>query len=297
MLSISEVAPRLGIPARRWRPDLSPLQGAALVLPFILLTGFFLAYPFVHLVKIAFGEPDGIGNFTQYFESGVNLRVLRITFVDAAIVTVIVVTVGACIAWTLRTSERRLTKLILLAAIFVPSWMGGVVQLYAFTVLLERLGVVNRVLLELHIVDSPLKLLYNQIAVVIGMVYQILPYSVLPLYVGFRVVDPELVRAAEGLGASRLRALTSIALPLALPGILATTVMVYVVSTGFFLTPVVLGGGTSPFAASLMYSDIFNFYDITGAVVSATVVVVAATVLITIGLIAVGRRRLRGGVV
>jgi len=171
--------------------------------------------------------------------------------------------------------------------------MGSVVKLYAFTVLLERLGIVNRVLLDLHFISSPLGLLYNQFAVIIGMVYQLLPYSVLPLFVVFRSIDGDLMKAAQGLGASRVRAVRSIILPLGLPGILASLTIVYVVGVGFFLTPVLLGGATSPFSASFMYADIFSFFDFTSAAVSALVLLVGAGIVLFVASRFVGRETLR----
>ena len=166
-------------------------------------------------------------------------------------------------------------------------------QAYAFTVLLERLGVVNRLLLDLHLINAPLDLIYNQPAVIVGMVYQLLPYSVLPLFVVFRSIDTDLLKAAEGLGASRARAVRSIVLPLGLPGILASLTIVYVVGLGFFLTPVLLGGATSPFSASFMYDDIFQYFDFTSAAVSAVVLLVGALLVLVIASRFVGREHLR----
>jgi putative spermidine/putrescine transport system permease protein len=158
---------------------------------------------------------------------------------------------------------------------------------------LERLGIVNRVLLDLHLIGSPLSLLYNQLAVIIGMVYQLLPYSVLPLFVVFRSIDSDLLKAAQGLGASRVRAVRSIILPLGLPGILASLTIVYVVGIGFFLTPVLLGGATAPFSASFMYDDIFSFYDFTSAAVSALVLLAGAAIVLFVASRFVGRETLR----
>jgi putative spermidine/putrescine transport system permease protein len=278
---------------RKWRQEQSAWSGLVLSFPFIVLAGAFIVYPFVRLVKTAIGEPNGVDNFKSFFHNSANLRVLRITFVDAAIVTVIAVALGALVAWSVRTTTSRAMKLLLLASIFVPFWMGSVTKLYAFTVLLERLGVVNRVLLDLHVIGQPLTLIYNQLAVEIGMVYQMLPYSVLPLYVGFLSIDLDLIYAAQSLGASRARALRTIVLPLALPSTLATVTIVYVVSIGFYLTPVLLGGVSSPFSASLISQDIFTFFDLPDAAVTAVLLLAGALVVITIGYLVVGKDRLR----
>ena len=189
---IGPVAASRRSPRRRpWRVDLPATSGLALVLPLLCMIGMFLIYPIVRLVQLALGPPSGTGNFTAFFKETVNLSVLRVTFVNSAIVAVISVLLGAVIAWYICATERRWVRSLLVGAIFVPFWMGSVVKLYAFTVLLERLGIVNRLLLDLHLIGSPLSLIYNQFAVVVGMVYQLLPYSVLPLFVVFRSIDQD----------------------------------------------------------------------------------------------------------
>jgi ABC-type spermidine/putrescine transport system permease subunit I len=278
---------------KRWRPEMSARAGLALALPLIAMVGLFLIYPMIKLVMLAVGPPRGADNFFSFFDLSVNLTVLRVTFVDSAIVAVVSVLLGGVVAWVISSTNHSAVRFALVASIFIPFWMGSVVKLYAFTVLFERLGVINRLLLDLHIIGSPLTLIYNQPAVIVGMVYQLLPYSVLPLFVVFRSIDVDLLKAAEGLGASRARAIRSVVLPLGLPGILASLTIVYVVGLGFFLTPVLLGGATSPFSASLMYDDIFMYYNFTSAAVSAIVLLVGALLVLLIASRFVGREQLR----
>jgi ABC-type spermidine/putrescine transport system permease subunit I len=137
------------------------------------------------------------------------------------------------------------------------------------------------------------KLRRPSVSCLVGMLYQLLLYAVLPLYVTFLSIDTDLVLAAESLGAQRGRALASVVIPLAIPGLLATSIIVYVIALGFFLTPVILGGATSPFTASLIAQDIFQFYDISGASVSAVILLVAALVVVGGGYRLVGKERLR----
>lgn len=279
--------------ARTWKTEPTWRSAAALLFPLLAMAGLFLVYPIVRLVIVAFGPPSGAGNFSSFFEQSVNLDVMRTTFVDSAIVALISVFLGSVLAWHVHATRHRFVRVLLVGALFVPFWMGSVVKLYSFTILLERLGLVNRVLLDLHLISSPLGLIYNQFAVIVGMVYQLLPYSVLPLLVVFRSIDDDLIKAAQGLGASRARAILSVVLPLGLPGIVASATIVYVVGIGFFLTPVLLGGATSPFSASFMYQDIFSFYDFTSATVSAIVLLVGAALVLFLVSRLVGRDQLR----
>jgi ABC-type spermidine/putrescine transport system permease subunit I len=287
----SAVAPQRH--SRGWRPELSWRAGLGMALPMLALVALFLVYPLIRLLTVAFGPPSGVHNFSGFFDSSADLRVMRVTFVDSAIVAVLSVVLGAVLAWTIRSTRFRVARLFLIGVVFVPFWMGSVVKLYSFTIILERLGLVNRVLLRLHLIDQPLNLIYNQFAVVVGMVYQLLPYAVLPLLVVFNSIDEDLLRAAQGLGASRAKAIRNVVLPLSLPGLMASATIVYVVGLGFFLTPVLLGGATSPFSASLMYDDIFQYFDFTTATVSAIVLLAGGALVLLIAAKLVGRDQLR----
>jgi putative spermidine/putrescine transport system permease protein len=278
---------------RGWRPELSWRAGLGMALPMLALVALFLVYPLIRLLTVAFGPPSGVHNFSGFFDSSADLKVMRVTFVDSAIVAVLSVVLGSVLAWTIRSTRFRAVRLFLIGVVFVPFWMGSVVKLYAFTIILERLGLVNRVLLKLHLIHQPLTLIYNQFAVIVGMVYQLLPYAVLPLVVVFNSIDEDLLRAAQGLGASRAKAIRNVVLPLSLPGLMASTTIVYVVGLGFFLTPVLLGGATSPFSASLMYDDIFQYFDFTSATVSAIVLLAGGAVVLLIAARLVGREQLR----
>lgn len=278
---------------RPWRPGLKTWQGLLMLTPFVVLVALFVVYPFIRLMMIATGEPDGLGNLVSFIKDGTNLRVMRTTFLIAGIVTVLSVAFGSLIAWSLKTSRSKWMKTALFAAILLPFWMGSVIKLYAWTVMLQSFGVINRFLMWAGIIDSPLHLLYNQFAVIVGMTYQMLPYSVLPLAVAFSTIDLDLLRAAQSLGASRMQAIRSVVIPLAIPGVLATVTLVYVISIGFFLTPVVLGGFTAPFSASLISQDIFDFFDLTGAAVTSVWLLAGGLLIVLIGYLLVGKERLR----
>ena len=125
----------------------------------------------------------------------------------------------------------------------LPLWTSVLVRTYAWMVLLGRNGVFNRWLIDGGIISDPLPLLHNFTGVLIGMVHVLLPYMVLPIYGAVRRLDPAIVAAAQGLGASNWRIFWRIYVPLTLNGIFAGSVLVFVLSLGFFITPALLGGG------------------------------------------------------
>lgn len=277
---------------RTWTAERSAATGLLLATPLILFIAVLLVYPLVRLVSISTGPPDGLGNVAGFFEGSANLRVLRITFVDSAIVTVISVSVGAVIAWSLHTTRRTSTRWLLWAAMILPFLMGAVNKLYALGVMLQTKGIVNTVLIELGITGEPVGMLYTQFAVVLGMTYQMLPFAVLPLYASFRTISPEIVLAAESLGASRLRALANTVVPLALPSVLASATIVFMISVGFVLTPVLLGGATAPFMASFISSALFDFYNLATAGVTSLILLIATLVVVIVAFVFLGRERL-----
>ncbi len=275
-----------------WSAERGALTGLLLATPLIVLIAVMLLYPLGKLIAIAFGEPDGLGNIADFFSSSAHTRTIRLTFIDSAIVTVICVTVGAVLAWSLHTANSRLVKGLLWAAIIVPFLMGSVIKLYALVVMLESHGVVNRGLQAAGLTERPIRMLYNQFAVVLGLTYHMLPFAVLPLLAGFQSISPDLVKAAESLGASRIRALFSTVVPLSIPSMLATGTIVYIICLGFYLTPEVLGGPTTPFTAALIAQDVFQFYDLPSASVSALVLLVGSLAVILLAYAIVGRERL-----
>jgi ABC-type spermidine/putrescine transport system permease subunit I len=135
-------------------------------------------------------------------------------------------------------------------------WTSVLVRTYAWMVLLGRNGVFNRWLIDAGIIADPLPLLHNFTGVLIGMVHVLLPYMVLPIYGAVRRLDPAVVAAAEGLGASNWRIFWRIHLPLTLNGIFAGSVLVFVLSLGFFITPALLGGGRVIMIAVLIEQEV-----------------------------------------
>lgn len=269
------------------------MTGAVLAAPFILMLAVYMVYPFVTLVGAAVAPPDGFANLEQFFKNRANLNIIFVTFRSALIVTALVFVLGSLLAWALKSTTSRVMRGVLLMAIFMPLWMGSVVKIYAISVLLGREGIINSTLMQVGLIDHPIALLYTQAAVIAGMVYQLLPYGVLPMWVAFATIDHDLVLAAESLGASRVRALANVVIPLAMPGILAAIVINFVLSLGFYLTPVLLGGATQPFTATLIQENLFTYFDIPGAAIGGLILLVVGVLAVAIGYLLVGKERLR----
>jgi putative spermidine/putrescine transport system permease protein len=166
-------------------------------------------------------------------------------------VTIVSVVVGFPVAWALAILPRR-WAIFLLATIVLSMWTNLLARTYAWMVLLQRTGIINKILMHLGIIDSPLALVNNITGVTIGMVYIMLPFIILPLMGVISSIDASILRAAALCGANRWQSFTRVLLPLSLPGIAAGALMIFVMSLGYFVTPALLGGASSMMLAELI---------------------------------------------
>lgn len=209
--------------------------------PALLLLFVFFLFPVVRMLGFSV---EG-GTFEWYAKAlgeGLYLRVFFNTFEIAFWVTVICLLLGYPLGFLLATTTPGWATVGFIF-VLLPLWTSVLVRTYAWMVLLGRNGVFNRLLLETGLIADPIPMLNNFSGVLIGMVHVLLPYMVLPIYGAVRRVDPALVSAAEGLGASNARIFRRVWLPLTLPGVFAGAVIVFVLSLGFYITPALLGGG------------------------------------------------------
>jgi putative spermidine/putrescine transport system permease protein len=224
--------------------------------PALIVLAALFAYPLLGIVmRSVYKSGYTLDLYRQIFRVPVYLQVLGATFKVSAIVTLVCLLLGYPLAYVLVTRRPRTAQLLMII-IVLPFFTSIIVRTYAWMVLLGRNGIVNQYLMALHLTDAPLPLLYNQAGVVIGMTYVLLPYMVLTVYSVMRGIDPELVRAAHSLGASRLQAFRRVFLPLSLPGIAGGTLLVFILSLGFFITPALMGGPGDMMIAMLIEREV-----------------------------------------
>ena len=169
------------------------------------------------------------------------LAILARTFRISFVVTSICLVAGYPVGYLLSRVGPG-TAQVLMAAILVPLWTSILVRTYAWMVLLQTNGVLNRVLERLGVIDGPLRLMYNETGVVIGMAQVLLPLAILPIYASLRNVDPGLHAAARIMGARPWRRFRTITFPLSVPGVAAAALLVFVQALGYFIIPALLGG-------------------------------------------------------
>lgn len=255
----------------------------ALLLPALVLLVVLFVYPIARLLVTSV-YADGqftLEHYRRIVEVDLYLRVLRTTFVIALQVTGICLALGYPLAYFLASLRPRTARLLMIL-VLIPFWTSILVRTYAWMVLLQRQGAVNRWLLELGLIDEPLRMMYNRIGVLVGMSHVLLPFMVLPTYAVMRGIDRTLLRAAANLGASPVQAFLRVFLPLSLPGVAAGSLLVFILALGFFITPALMGGRTDMMIAQLIETQIRTELNFSFAAALAAVLLVMTLVIFAI---------------
>ncbi|TJZ91349.1 ABC transporter permease [Paracoccus gahaiensis] len=237
------------MPARRG-------SGLGMALPALVLLLAFFVVPVTLLLTRSVTEPQpGLQNYETLLGSATYLRVFGNTFLVSGTVTLVTALIAFPVAWLLAITTPRLAG-ILFGIILLSMWTNLLARTYAWMVLLQQTGLINRMLMAVGVIDQPLQLTNNLIGVTIGMVYIMLPFMILPLYGVIRKIDPAILQAAALCGASKGQALRRVLLPLAAPGIASGALMVFVMSLGYFVTPALLGGTSNMMLAELIVQQV-----------------------------------------
>ena len=219
----------------------------------------FLLIPMIYVVYISFctrGTFGGVENvltldsYRKIFSSlymSVTLKSLIMAFETCAICLVI----AYPFAWFLSKLPKNVSSFLQLL-IMLPFWVNGLLRLNGWGNILRDSGLLNTVLINLGIISSPLKIMYTDGAVLLGMVYCFFPFMVLPLQTSISKLDQSLIEASMDLGATKRRTFMRVVLPQTLPGIFAGTIQVFIPSLGAFFVADVMGGGSSVYLGNII---------------------------------------------
>lgn len=230
-----------------------------LKLPMYLWTITFVFVALLYLIGLSFlsrGEMVGVSNevtLANYLRLAAPeyLNVLLLSLKLAAETTVICALVGYPFGYLVARLNPRARAVVLLIVI-VPFWTNALIRIYGWRILLLANGPLNTLLMKLGIIQQPLKLLYTDGAVLLGMVYALLPFMILPTFTTVDKLDYSTVEAARDLGASPMHAFFTVTLPLTLSGLMAGCVLVFIPSMGLFFLNDLLGGSKSVLAGGLI---------------------------------------------
>ena len=178
------------------------------------------------------------------------------SIVLAFISTFFCILIGFPLAFYIATSDIKLRN-ILLILVIIPFWSSFLLRVYAWKIILQNNGVLNLILLKLGIISEPLQLLYNQYAVIMGIVYTYLPLMILPLYGYLNKFDLNLIDASKDLGLNRIKSFFRVILPLSIPGIIAGSLLVFIPVVGEFIIPEMLGGSDKLYYGKILWEEFF----------------------------------------
>jgi putrescine transport system permease protein len=253
--------------------------------PYLWLLAFFLA-PFLMVLKIslsqtAMAQPpytpvldlaagwQGLRDFVSQLSletyaligsDAIYLSSYLKSLQVAAVSTVLLLLIGYPLAYGIACSPRRLQPLLVML-IVLPFWTSFLIRVYAWINILQRDGLLNELLLALHIIDAPRAWLASDTAIYIGVAYSYLPFMVLPLYAALEKIDPALLEAAADLGCSRVRAFWRVTVPLTRAGIAAGALLCFIPIVGEFVIPDLLGGSQTLMIGQTLWTEFFSNRD------------------------------------
>ena len=253
------------------------LNGVIIAAPFYWLLFFFLA-PFVIVFKISVAESliasppfsplfdiaqNGalslhlvFDNYAYLWEDSLYISTYVNSIRISTISTVLCLLLGYPIAYAIVRSAPT-TRFVLLMLIILPFWTSFLLRIYAWMGLLADQGTINNILIYLGLINRPIRLMYSEFAVHIGIVYSYLPFMILPLYANMEKLDHTIHEAAADLGARPFTTFLTVTLPLTTPGIMAGSLLVFIPATGEFVIPDLLGGGNVLMIGRVLYNE-FN---------------------------------------
>ncbi|GAA4058731.1 ABC transporter permease [Nonomuraea soli] len=242
--------------ATRW------LSGAAFLGPGLIYLIVLMLIPLALVLGYTVFQRGRFGGIVYEFTTENFARLIDPLYLDvvldslklATITTVIALLLGYPTAYVIANLPRK-WKTIALVAVVLPFWTSFIIRMYALTILMSGPGLINSLL------GTEFELLYNEGAIVVGLLYSYLPLMVLPLYSSIERLDPQLLEASANLGASRATTFRRVTLPLTLPGAMTGALFVFVPSFGNFVIPELLGGGKSLMVGNLIQTEFLKARD------------------------------------
>lgn len=233
------------------------------LIPLYLFTLLFILGPLVYMFVLSFATRNrdfgivwgfSLENFIKMFDP-IYVNSYIQSFKVAFSTTILVALIGYPFGYIMAKMSKRGQRILMLL-IMIPFWTSSLIRIYGWIIILQAKGIVNTILLGLGIISEPLKILYSYPAVLIGMVYALLPFMILSVYSSVEKMDWSLVEAAKDLGASPFHAFITITLKLTLPGLLSGVILTFIPSMGLFFISDILGGNKIVLVGSLIQDQL-----------------------------------------
>ena len=226
---------------------------------------FFMAIPLVYIFVISFlskGQKWGIEfkptleNYRRFFDP-LYIKIFLNSFFVAAVTTVITLVLGYLFAFFVTLFSEKKQSLII-TLLMVPFWTNTLIRVYGWIIILQKKGIINTLLTSLNIFSKPHDFLYHQSTVMLGIIYTMLPFMILPLYNAIEKIDRDLIAASYDLGAGKIRTFFNVIIPQTSSGIMTGCIMVFMPSVGMYYVADLLGGANSILLGNLIKNQFFE---------------------------------------
>ena len=258
-------------------------------LPGLIFLTIFAAFPVISMLFMSVLTAGRFGGVTTPLTLNNLIRATDQTFLKVIFTSILIATATALLSLLIGfptalfiSRLSRKWQIILIIAIILPYWTNFLVRTYAWLVLLNNEGFINKFLKNIGLIDQPIEMLYTPLAVIVGMTYLYLPLMILPIYAALEKVDKNLVEASLDLGSSAWKSLRTISIPLAMPGILIGLIFVFVPSMGNFVVPELLGGGKTVMIGNLVRDQFLKARDWPFGATFALILTIILVILISI---------------
>ena len=247
---------------------MNTLKRNILLIPGLAWIFIFLILPCILIISLSFFERGIYGGIDYNFNFENYSRVVEFTYLKillnsskiAFLSGFFAVLFGYPAAYFIYKAPAKY-QIALLFLVMLPFWSNYLIRTYAWMVLLNNQGLINTILINLNIIKEPLNILYTEFSVIIGLIYNYLPFVILSIYSSVSKLDQNLIEASKDLGGSSIKTFFLVTLPLTLPGVAAGFIFVFVLSIGNFITPDLLGGGKFLMIGNLIYDQFLSARD------------------------------------
>jgi len=266
----------------------SILKYLATILPAILWMVVFFVIPLLFILVVSFCTRGEVGNIVYKFTLSNYTKLLNPLYINiffksiliAIYTTALCLLLGYPFAFIIANVNKKF-KPILLLLIILPFWTNSLVRTYAMIILLRTEGIINTVLLHLHLINVPLNLMYNNTAVMIGMLYMMFPFMVLPLYTSIEKLDKRVLDAASDLGATPFYKFLKVTLPLTKSGIVSGSILVFIPTLGLFFVTDLMGGSKVILMSNLIKNQFLTARDWPfGSAISVILIIFMLSIII-----------------
>ena len=276
--------------------DAGRLSLILLFMPFALWIGLLIVLPQLGIGYVSLREKVGINqyefgfkNYADFISEPIYRNTLLRTAWMSILVTALALIAGFPVAYYIAKIAKTRSRAALFLMCLIPLWVSDLVRAYGWIVLLRETGVISTALVSIGLISQPIEMLYTDMTVIIGLVYTVILFMIVPLVSTLQGMDDALLEAGYNLGGSRLTVFRRIIVPYAMPGIVAGSIITFMLTAGSYLTPVLLGGKNSSWFTEQIYNQFITRYNWEAGATFGVLLLLFTSLVVWLGLLLTGQ--------